>query len=305
MPVMGPARPDRAEELFVREAGQGPPLLLLHGLASSSRYWEPHFATVGRSYRAIAPDLLGFGRSPKPRASAYGPDEHLAALSRSVVPRLDRPVTLVGHSMGAVLALHLAVTRPELVERLILVSLPVLGRHAAGHTTEGRSRRFHAFAVHSAQGRALCGIGLRVLRPLALALYPHLRPDLPRGAARDALRADWTAYWRTLERVVFDSDVPALFAAAPGPFTVLHGAGDIVAPVEPVRALVRTRPDVQYTEVATGHNPCFTCSTAFYEALMVPVPAAAASTASDARVPALRQRTSRTGRLIARIAPTR
>ena len=140
------------------------------------------------------------------------------------------------------------------------------------------------------------------MAPVAAAVYPRLRPDLPPGAARDAARADWTAYWRTLEATVFGSDIPALFAAVRAPMTVLHGRGDLVAPVERVRALALVRPDVRYIEVPAGHNPCFTNPTAFYDVLGV-----AAETGPTPRPyhPLTRLLTAGRGRLVTRIAATR
>lgn len=264
-----PAHPgSRVRSLFVRWAGRGAPLLLLHGLASSSRYWEPYIAVLSGAYRVIAPDLLGFGRSPKPLAGAYTPEEHLTALLTTVERHLDAPMTVVGHSMGAILALHLAVERPAMVERMVLISLPALGGRAWGHGPDGRCRPLHHFAVHTAPGRLLCSAGQHALRPLAAVLYPPLRRDIPRGAAEDSLQTGWTAYWRSLEAVVYGSRVEQLFAAVRGPLTLIHGARDFVAPASPVRRLARTRPDVRYIELANAaHNPCHTHWRAFLAAL--------------------------------------
>jgi pimeloyl-ACP methyl ester carboxylesterase len=254
--------------LFVRGTGQGAPLLLLHGLASSSRYWQPHFATLGQSYRVIAPDLLGFGRSPKPFDGAYSVEQHITALCAAVEPRFKRPVTLIGHSMGSLLALHLAVSRPDLVERLILVSLPAIGDCAWGHHPDGGHRSLHHFAVHTTPGRLLFSAGQHAIQPLGAMVYPSLRRDIPRGAAEDSLRASWTAYWRSLEAVVYGTNVDELFAAVRGPLTVIHGARDLVVPVGPVRELAATRPDVRYIEIPdAGHNPCYTHEAAFYATL--------------------------------------
>lgn len=254
--------------LRVRETGRGAPLVLLHGLASSARYWEPLVAPLAERYRVIAPDLLGFGRSPKPFSSTYSVQEHLDALLTMLERRVDGPVTLVGHSMGSLLALHLAVVRPDVVDRLILVSLPAVGDCAWGHHPDGGHRRFHHFSVHSTPGRLLFSAGQRAVQPAGSLLYPRLRRDIPRGAAADSVRASWTAYWRSLEAVVYGSRVEELFAEARGPFTVIHGTRDIVAPVGPVRALAATRANVRYIELReAGHNPCVSHPDAFFAAL--------------------------------------
>lgn len=103
-----------------RIAGEGPPILLIHGIGDNSETWTdiiPHLAT---DHMVIAPDLLGHGRSDKPRADysaaayANGLRDLLAVLD------IDR-VTIVGHSLGGGLAMQFAYQFPHLVERLVLV----------------------------------------------------------------------------------------------------------------------------------------------------------------------------------------
>src|SRR5690348_9103912 len=102
-----------APALFVRLAGGGSaqPLVLLHGLASSSRYWLPYVRLLG-GRRLVLPDLLGFGRSPKPATSAYTPQDHVSALAAALTRLRGRglvpPFDLVGQSAGSVVALHYA-----------------------------------------------------------------------------------------------------------------------------------------------------------------------------------------------------
>lgn len=57
----------------------GTTVVLLHGLVASGMYWGGAYATLARRHRLVVPDLLGFGRSPRP-PSGYGPDDHVRAL---------------------------------------------------------------------------------------------------------------------------------------------------------------------------------------------------------------------------------
>ena len=104
----------------VRIAGDGPPLLLIHGISDNSETWSdviPHFAA---SHRVIAPDLLGHGRSDKPRA-----DYSVAAYANGLRDLLTvlgvERATIVGHSLGGGVAMQFAYQFPHLVERLVLV----------------------------------------------------------------------------------------------------------------------------------------------------------------------------------------
>ena len=107
-----------------QEAGdpKAPPMILIHGFASSNLVWSKvflEFAAAG--YRVIAPDLLGYGYSGKPRHLDYTIPRQ-AEMVVSFMQRLgiDRAV-LVGSSYGAAVAVTIALDHPTLVEKLILV----------------------------------------------------------------------------------------------------------------------------------------------------------------------------------------
>jgi pimeloyl-ACP methyl ester carboxylesterase len=104
-----------------RIMGDGPPLLLLHGIGDSSESWRPLLPTLAERYTVIAPDLLGHGQSDKPRA-----DYSVAAYANGMrdlleVLGIDR-ATVVGHSLGGGVAAQLAYQYPDRVERLVLVA---------------------------------------------------------------------------------------------------------------------------------------------------------------------------------------
>lgn len=103
-------------------------VLFIHGFISSSAFWTetlfPNFSTsVKSTYRLIAIDLLGFGRSPKPTDSLYTLREHLDMIERSVLePYKVKSFHIVAHSLGCILALALAVKHPGLVKSLTLLA---------------------------------------------------------------------------------------------------------------------------------------------------------------------------------------
>jgi pimeloyl-ACP methyl ester carboxylesterase len=103
------------------EAGRGDPVILLHGMGGEGARWMPTIKAVAPNRRAIAPDQIGFGQSDKPLTSYHsGVFAGFVAgfLNAIAVPR----ATFIGQSMGAAVALHLAVHHPEMVERLVLTN---------------------------------------------------------------------------------------------------------------------------------------------------------------------------------------
>ncbi|MBN2471545.1 MAG: alpha/beta hydrolase, partial [Anaerolineae bacterium] len=115
--------------LVYHVCGAGPDVLLLHGWLGSGRMWHGVMRALSPYFRSWAPDLPGFGASPLPEDAE---PSSLADYQHSVRTFCDalsvRPYALVGHSMGALLALSLAVEHPELMDRLVLLSPPVRGR---------------------------------------------------------------------------------------------------------------------------------------------------------------------------------
>ena len=103
-----------------RIAGSGPAILLIHGIGDNSTTWSSVQTTLAQRFTVIAPDLLGHGKSDKPRA-----DYSVAAYAngmRDLLSVLDiERVTVVGHSLGGGVAMQFAYQFPQLVDRLILV----------------------------------------------------------------------------------------------------------------------------------------------------------------------------------------
>lgn len=117
-------------DVTVRVAGDGPALLLLHGMAGSSATWAPVLRPLARDFTVIAPDLLGHGQSEKPRGDySLGA---FASLVRDVLVALghDR-ATVVGQSLGGGIAMQFAYQFPERCERLVLVGSGGLGEEVS------------------------------------------------------------------------------------------------------------------------------------------------------------------------------
>ncbi len=115
--------------IHYREQGSGRAVLLIHGLAGASGFWRDTIQVLSRGGRTIAPDLLGFGDSDKPRM-AYSLDGHAEMILRFSDALGVREFDLIGHSMGGMIALMVALRSPERIGKLVLINAPVSGRRA-------------------------------------------------------------------------------------------------------------------------------------------------------------------------------
>jgi pimeloyl-ACP methyl ester carboxylesterase len=185
-----------------RIAGEGPALLLIHGIGDSSRTWEEIIPTLARHHLVIAPDLLGHGDSDKPRA-----DYSVAAYANGMRDLLSTlgvdNATLVGHSMGGGVAMQFAYQYPERTDRLILISSGGVGRGVSpvlrAAALPGANLAMAALRLPGARTAVRRGVG--ILRRLDLdiavdaAELNRVVDALPNQTAR-------SAFIRTLRSVV-------------------------------------------------------------------------------------------------------
>jgi pimeloyl-ACP methyl ester carboxylesterase len=160
------------------EMGEGPPLLLLHGLFGSARNWGAIQKQLARRRRVLAMDLRNHGDSP------HAPGMDYAAQARDVAETLAargaQGTAVVGHSMGGKVAMALALEHSALVERLVIADIaprrypPALRGYVAAMRslplTEGMSRRDADAAL--AEGVPVAGIRAFLLASLDLATEP-------------------------------------------------------------------------------------------------------------------------------------
>jgi len=121
--------------LYAEEVGNGPPLLLLHGLGASTFTWRHVIPVLARDHRVIALDLKGFGRSDKPFDDHYSAADQAALVSDFIRKRNLGDVTVVGHSFGGTVALLTALEfkeEPGRISRLVVIDAPALKQSFPG-----------------------------------------------------------------------------------------------------------------------------------------------------------------------------
>lgn len=125
-------RPYRLKKVI--DQGEGPVnIVLIHGLASSSEIWTPLVKVLhAKKYRLRSYDLLGFGISPKPGFMKYSTKQHAKAILHTLAKESLRneKFIFIGHSMGCIIATHIAYRHPERAKGLVLYKPPLLDYEA-------------------------------------------------------------------------------------------------------------------------------------------------------------------------------
>lgn len=225
--------------LTARHVGDaGTPVVLLHGLAASGRVFGAAFDSLGDRHRLIVPDLLGFGESPTSN-TGYGPAQHVAAILACITELGcdDEPMIVAGHSMGALLAIHLAARHPDRV-RAVVAFAPPLYRDPdeARQRIAGLGLMARLFALDTHWAHAACQ-WVCDHRDLAATMAQVLRPDLPGPIARDAVHHTWASYSQSLRDVILAAETRELVPNPGVPVHVIAGGRDPIAPADLLDAL--------------------------------------------------------------------
>ena len=247
----------RSGRISTLQAGEGPPVVALHGLGATKASFLPTAAAMGEDFRFIAMDLPGFGESGKPFGAGYDPPFFAAA----VVELLDalelERAHLVGNSMGGRVALEVALRYPERVERVGLLAPSLAWR---------RDRPWAPF--------------LKLVRPELGVIQPAPRAIVEQIVARvvPGAREGWTAagvdeflrsYLTPRGRAAFYAAARNIYLEEPfGPngfwtrlpslepeTLFIWGKHDLVVPIGFARHVTEAVPRARHLELKCGHVP--------------------------------------------------
>jgi len=205
-------------------------VLFLHGIGGSGRYWKFLIDPLSKNHQVITVDLLGFGRSPWPEVE-YTVDQHLDALEKTLeVLKVPRKISIVGHSMGALLALDFAKRRPERINKILLISIPYVKTHS-----EKEKLRIKNDIMKSSMGVPAIFSHLLCLLHEAfgtwiLPLFKPFMRELPEHVKNDVILHTWRSFNKSLENVILGQDLGELFESVKGhPVLLIQGDKDVHA----------------------------------------------------------------------------
>jgi pimeloyl-ACP methyl ester carboxylesterase len=235
----------RPYQLAYIEQGQGAPIVLLHGLGASKAIWRPLSNLLPPDkFHVLIPDLLGFGESPRPEWGNYDVEQH----ARMVVAFLKRqriitPITLVGHSMGCLVATYIAATNPNMVKRLVLYEPPLLGELPEFPNYTKRVSRYKTFFEYIA----------------AHPQFSHVEAKLLWRAARKISGLDmppeaWLPFERSLRNTILVQGAYEQLHTMPLPTDIVYGRLDFVVIRHGIQDLFKHNKNIQLHLVTDVHG---------------------------------------------------
>jgi pimeloyl-ACP methyl ester carboxylesterase len=244
-----------------RTAGEGPVILLIHGITGNSEQWRQVIPQLAENYTVVAPDLLGHGLSAKPRGD-YSLGAYAVGVRDLLIALGHRRATVVGHSLGGGIAMQFVYEYPVFAERLVLVSSGGLGREVhlllRAATLPGSelvlpviaSQRLHAAGFGVAQ--MLKAFGLRAGSDLE---------EMARGYASLADVGARQAFLHSLRAVIDPggqrvSATDRLYLSSLLPSLIVWGRRDPLIPVSHSGVAHRAMPDSRLEVFdEAGHFP--------------------------------------------------
>jgi pimeloyl-ACP methyl ester carboxylesterase len=254
------------------ELGEGPPLVFVHGLSGSWPNWLEQLPVLADEHRVVALDLPGFGHSPMPAGEIS-----IAGYARVLDGLLGRlaidAAAVVGNSMGGFIGAELAITFPQRVERLVLVSAAGLSTHNDPRTVRAMPalRRLERVLAMSAAWLASKSDSVERrprLRDATMNVVVRHPSRLPAALAAEQLRgAGKPGFMQALEAVV-GYDVRDRLPQIACPTLIVWGDGDRLIPVRDADVFEELIPNSRKVVFEdTGHMAMLERPAAFNELL--------------------------------------
>ncbi len=229
-------------QLHVEQAGQGTPMVLIHGFPLDHTIWQPLVPLLQDRAHLIMPDLRGFGRSPGPEgvySMRQMADDVLAMLDRMEIEH----AIIVGHSMGGYITLAFAHAYPQRVSGLGFVST-----HAAADTPENYANR-----LNNARKAARSGTGFLVKD---MSQKITARPELVEPIRQIMEKVPKQTVAAALKGMAERPDSTPLLASMRAPAVVIHGTDDKFVTLERAQDMAQLLPRAWLVQVPNaGHMP--------------------------------------------------
>ena len=219
-------------------------IVFIHGISASCAVWRNSLPSLTKDQdlkkvRFIAFDLIGFGKSEKPKWFGYDYEAYRKTITKTLKKlKVNTPIVLCGHSMGCLLAMDYAANGDLLIDQLVLISPPIIrAREAAGV----RDRIYNGLFTGLKNHTDAKPIG--VLAGLVDASSSFEKRSLNTQAFRE-----------TMEKIILNKDNYALASDLKVPMEVIHGRFDPLVIGANLKAIAKSNKRFHLTESFGGHD---------------------------------------------------
>lgn len=200
------------------DVGEGPAVILVHGIASSSVTFQNLVPLLEEDHRVISIDILGHGGSPAPPKAEYTIEEHVKWLERTIRSlRVKGEYTIVGHSLGALIVSRFARTNPHDIAKVVLVSPPIyITPDAIGDRVERAAVGAYLRAYEY----------LRTHKEFTLKRAAMIARLVPIRNVFEITEHNWRAFVLSLERCIESQTTVTDIAGIAAPVDIVYGSLD-------------------------------------------------------------------------------
>ncbi len=241
------------ERMAVEVEGDGPAVVMLHGLGGSSNSFTPQMSVFAGRYRTIRPDLPGSARSPLPAAlSIESMVESLVAMTAAL--GIER-AHFLGHSLGTILCQHIAVKAPKLVASLALFGPLTAPPEPAREALSARAER-----ARSGGAAAMAEIADAIVAAATASATKERQPTALAAVRESVMRQSGEGYGATCAALAAAQAADA--AEISCPTLLVTGEDDVVAPPSVARGLAEKIRDARaHILPRCGHWTTFEAAT--------------------------------------------
>lgn len=235
----------RPFNLHFKRLGHGPnALVLLHGIASDSSFWEPLVKELSADeFTVFAPDLLGHGDSPKPNYIDYTTGDQARAVVRMLKQQHIRSCVLVGHSMGSLVASRVAATNPKQVSRLLLYEPPLFAA-------------VPEFKTHTKRQKFYLGMYERIAaNPAGLFTMTRVVSTISRNWVKFlSSEQTWLPIERSLRNTIIKQTSFEELKDIAIQTDIIHGRLDIAVPRTGIKKSLEHNPNIKFFRTTDNHG---------------------------------------------------
>ena len=235
--------------------------------------WTPLVAIADKKqYRFVAYDLLGFGNSPKPGFMSYSASDHTRSLLASLDKDLKgRKLMIIGHSMGCLVASHIAWLKPGMVERLVLYEPPLFADSPEFRSHKRRRRLY--FALYSEL----------LKRPRVMFAYGKLMGRLAERRDPGLNPGTWTPFELSLKNTIMNQKAFDELKNVKVPTDIIYGRFDFVVTRADVKDMLKANQNVSFHLVKEMHDVTPRAAKYIYSILRAPAKKSISYTRGNAK----------------------